>query len=197
MNKKNTQGVTLLEILLATIIFTLISFTVYQAITVTSNGSRAVNIKAIKFNRLQRVVNMLEQDISHAVIYTQLNDEKITNNGIRSGPLFLDSDDFGILFLCDIGVNTDLEYYSQSQVFGYRLLNGHLEKLTYSLNIKQPKVLKILDGVTAFRIHIYHKNKWLNEWNDTSFLPEAVEIIIEMENIGTIRKKIILLNHTI
>ncbi|HHA0034106.1 TPA: type II secretion system minor pseudopilin GspJ [Yersinia enterocolitica] len=197
MNKKNTQGVTLLEILLATIIFTLISFTVYQAITVTSNGSRAVNIKAIKFNRLQRVVNMLEQDISHAVIYTQFNDEKITNNGIRSGPLFLDSDDFGILFLCDIGVNTDLEYYSQSQVFGYRLLNGHLEKLTYSLNIKQPKVLKILDGVTAFRIHIYHKNKWLNEWNDTSFLPEAVEIIIEMENIGTIRKKIILLNHTI
>ncbi|HDL8392396.1 TPA: prepilin-type N-terminal cleavage/methylation domain-containing protein, partial [Yersinia enterocolitica] len=63
MNKKNIQGLTLLEILLATIIFTLISLTVYQGITVTSNGSRAVNIKAMQVNRLQRVVNMLEQEI--------------------------------------------------------------------------------------------------------------------------------------
>ena len=197
MNKKNIQGLTLLEILLATIIFTLISLTVYRGITVTSNGSRAVNIKAMQVNRLQRVVNMLEQEISHTVIYSQLNDKEIINNGIRSGPLFLDSDDFGIIFLCDIGINTDLKYYSQSQMFGYRLRNGHLEKLIYSLNVKQSKVLKILDSVTAFRIHIYHKNRWLNKWNDTNYLPEAVELIIEMENIGTIRKKVILLNHVI
>ncbi|HID0902822.1 TPA: type II secretion system protein GspJ, partial [Yersinia enterocolitica] len=71
------------------------------------------------------------------------------------------------------------------------------EKLTYSLNIKQPTVLKVLNGVTAFRIHIYHKNRWSNEWADTNFLPEAVELIIEMENIGIIRKKIILLNYAI
>ncbi|HDL8250327.1 TPA: prepilin-type N-terminal cleavage/methylation domain-containing protein, partial [Yersinia enterocolitica] len=61
MNKKNIQGLTLLEILLATIIFTLISLTVYQAITVTSIGSRAINIKAMQVNRLQRIFNMLEQ----------------------------------------------------------------------------------------------------------------------------------------
>nr|WP_232283893.1 type II secretion system protein GspJ [Yersinia enterocolitica] len=30
---------------------------------------------------------------------------------------------------------------------------------------------------------MYHKNRWLNEWTDTNFLPEAVELIIEMENI--------------
>ncbi|CNH30876.1 type II secretion system minor pseudopilin GspJ [Yersinia enterocolitica] len=197
MNKKNIQGLTLLEILLAIIIFTLISLTVYQAITVTSIGSRAINIKAMQVSRLQRIVNMLEQDISHAVIYSQFNEKEIIHNGIRSGALFLDSDDFGIMFLCDIGINTDLAYYSQSQIFGYRLRNGHLEKLTYSFNIKQPKVLKILDGVTAFRIHIYHKNRWLNEWTDTNFLPEAVELIIEMENIGIIRKKIILLNYAV
>ncbi|MGM8029283.1 prepilin-type N-terminal cleavage/methylation domain-containing protein [Yersinia enterocolitica] len=151
MNKKNIQGLTLLEILLAIIIFTLISLTVYQAITVTSIGSRAINIKAMQVSRLQRIVNMLEQDISHAVIYSQFNEKEIIHNGIRSGALFLDSDDFGIMFLCDIGINTDLAYYSQSQIFGYRLRNGHLEKLTYSLNIKQPKELKILDGVTALR----------------------------------------------
>ncbi|HHL2560527.1 TPA: type II secretion system minor pseudopilin GspJ [Yersinia enterocolitica] len=197
MNKKNIQGFTLLEILFAIIIFTLLSLTVYQAITAASKGSRAVNIKAKQVNRLQRAIDMLEQDISHAIIYPQPNDNEIIRNGIRIGRFFLDSDDFGILFLCDIGINTDLTYYAQSKTLGYRLRNGHLEKLIYSLNTKQPKILKILDGVTAFRIRIYHKDRWLNEWGDTTFLPKGVELIIEVENIGTIKKSIILLNNTI
>ncbi|WP_174848553.1 type II secretion system minor pseudopilin GspJ [Yersinia artesiana] len=195
MYKKNTQGLTLLEILLAIIIFTLISLTVYQAITVVSKGSRAVNIKAKQITQLQRVIDMLERDISHAVIYFQPNNNKTISNGIRVSRLFLDSDDFGILFLCDMAINTELTYYAQSKILGYRLRNGYLEKLIYSPNTKQPKVLKILNGVTAFRIQIYHKNRWLNEWSDTTFLPEGIELIIEMENIGTIRKSIILLNY--
>lgn len=45
MNKRPAQGFTLLETLLAIIIFTLISLTVYQAMTVVSQGSSAVNKK--------------------------------------------------------------------------------------------------------------------------------------------------------
>lgn len=197
MNKKNIQGLTLVEILLAIIIFTLISLTVYQAITVASKGSLAVNIKAGQANRMERIVNMLEQDISHAIIYHHISENEIMRNGFRIGRLFLDSDDFGILFLCDIGNNTNLTYYTQSKVLGYRLRNGYLEKLIYSLNNQHPKVLKIIKGVTAFSIRIYHKNRWLNKWEYTNALPEGVEIIIEMENVGAIRRSIILLNNTV
>ena len=197
MNKKNIQGLTLVEILLAIIIFTLISLIVYQAITVTSKGSRTVNIKARQANGIERIVNMLEQDISHAVIYHHLSENEIMRNGIRIGRLFLDSDEFGILFLCDIGNNTSFTYYTQSQMLGYRLRNGYLEKLIYSLNNQHPKVLKIIKGVTAFSIRIYHKNRWLNKWEDTNILPEGVEVIIEMENVGTIRRIIMLLNNTV
>lgn len=197
MNKKNIQGSTLVEVLLAIIICTLLSLTVYQAITVVSKGSRTVNIKAKQVNRLQRIIDMFEQDVSHAIIYSQPTDAEIISNGIRIGRFFLNSDDFGILLLCDIGINTDLIYYSQSKVLGYRLRNGYLEKLIYSLNTKEPKVLKILDGVTAFRIKVYYRDRWLNEWSDTKFLPKGVELIIEMKNIGTIKKSIILLNSTV
>lgn len=118
MNKKNIQGSTLVEVLLAIIICTLLSLTVYQAITVVSKGSRTVNIKAKQVNRLQRIIDMFEQDISHAIIYSQPTDAEIISNGIRIGRFFLNSDDFGILLLCDIGINTDLIYYSQFKVLG-------------------------------------------------------------------------------
>lgn len=197
MNRKNIQGLTLIEILLAIIIFTLVSLTVYQAITITSKGSRAISIKVKQVNRLQRVINMLEQEVSHAIIYSHFNEDEMIRNGVIIRQLFLDSDDFGVLFLYDIGGETELKYYAQSQMLGYRLRNGYLEKLIYNLNTKHPKVLKVLDGVTAFRIRIYHKNRWLNKWEDTNVLPAGIEVIIEMENIGTIRKIIPLLNNTV
>lgn len=53
---------------------------------------------------------------------------------------------------------------------------------------------KILDGVTAFVIRVYYKGKWLTQWNESAILPQGIEIIIKLENTGTIRKIILLLN---
>ncbi|WP_145562868.1 type II secretion system minor pseudopilin GspJ [Yersinia canariae] len=195
MNKKFIRGFTLLEVLLALMIFTLISLTVYQSIMVTSKGSVIVNKKLKQMNRLQRVFDILEQDISHAIIYSDSQDNNILNSGVKIGKSLLDSDDFGILFLCDISTNTN--YYSRSQTLGYRLRNNSLEKLSYGINKKQPKISKVLDGVTVFHIQVYHKNRWLKEWNESAYLPEGVELVISLENIGVVRKVFILLNYTI
>ncbi|WP_050113974.1 type II secretion system minor pseudopilin GspJ [Yersinia thracica] len=195
MNKRTSQGFTLLETLLAIIIFTLISLTVYQAMTVVSKGSSAVNKKSKQVNKLQRVINTLEHQLSHTMIYSYSQNNKTINNGISIGKFLLGSDDFGVYFSCDIGVNTDFTYHIESQLLGYRLRNNILEKLSYHLNEDQPTVSKILDGVTEFRIRVYHKNEWLNEWREMAILPEGIELIIELENIGTIRKIIILLNN--
>lgn len=176
-------------------IFTLISLTVYQSIMVTSKGSVIVNKKLKQMNRLQRVFDILEQDISHAIIYSDPQDNNILNSGVKIGKSLLESDDFGILFLCDISTNTN--YYSRSQTLGYRLRNNSLEKLSYGINKKQPKISKVIDGVTAFHIQVYHKNRWLKEWNESAYLPEGVELVISLENIGVVRKVFILLNYTI
>lgn len=197
MNKRSTQGFTLLEVLLAVIIFTLVSLTVYQAMTVVSKGSSAVNKKSKQVNKLQRVINTLDHQLSHTMIYTYSHHNKKFNNGIRMGKFLLGSDDFGVYFSCDIGVNTDFIYHMESQMLGYRLRNNVLEKLSYHLNEDQPTVSKILDGVTEFRIRVFHKNKWINKWDEIAILPEGIELIIELENIGTIRKVIILLNNNI
>ncbi|CNH27239.1 type II secretion system minor pseudopilin GspJ [Yersinia kristensenii] len=197
MNKRPAQGFTLLETLLAIIIFTLISLTVYQAMTVVSQGSSAVNKKSKQVNKLQHVINILDHQLSHAMIYVYSRQNQTFDNSIRIGEFLLDSDDFGVYFSYDISINTDFPYHMESQVLGYRLRNNILEKLSYHLDKNQPTVSKVLDGVTAFRIRVYHKNKWLNEWDEMTHLPEGIELTLEIENIGTIRKVILLLNKTV
>ncbi|OVZ90015.1 type II secretion system protein GspJ [Yersinia kristensenii] len=197
MNKKFIQGFTLLEVLLALMIFTLISLIVYQTIAVTSKVSINVNKKLKQINRLQRVIGMLERDILHTIIYSTPQVNNMIINGIKIDGFLLESDDFGVLLLCDIGISTDIIYYEQLQVLGYRLINNSLEKLSYNLDGKQLQVSKILDGVTAFRIQVYHKNRWQKEWNESAYLPEGVELVIELENIGTVKRVIMLLNHSL
>ncbi|MDR4899377.1 prepilin-type N-terminal cleavage/methylation domain-containing protein, partial [Yersinia kristensenii] len=82
MNKRPAQGFTLLETLLAIIIFTLISLTVYQAMTVVSQGSSAVNKKSKQVNKLQHVINILDHQLSHAMIYVYSRQNQTFDNSI-------------------------------------------------------------------------------------------------------------------
>lgn len=192
MSKCSHSGFTLLETLLAMTIFTLISLTIYQSLNIVAKGSDAVNNKAKKTHKLQRAINMLENNISHAIKSSQLIDEKPSEHIFRVAKLLLGSDDFGVYLL--LNENTDSLYYTKSEKIGFRLKNRHLEKLIYDSNENNPRVSKILEGVTGFSIRIYHETEWLNEWSGKDSLPKAVEVIIELGSQGTIRRVITLLN---
>ena len=79
MSKNLSHGFTLLEILLAVTIFTMMSLTIYHAAIVVAKGSATVTNRVKKTNEIQQVINMLEFDISHATIYPRvfLNNNKI------------------------------------------------------------------------------------------------------------------------
>ena len=193
INRRFVQGFTLLEVLLSVIIFTLISLTVYQAITSTVKGNSIVNKKIREINKLQAAVNMIEQHVSHALIFSKVQKNGFSNNGMQVGELLLESDDYGIYFLYDISNN--IIHHIQPTMLGYRLKNGFLERLLYYFNNDEFKKTKILDGVTSFVIRVYYKRIWLSKWNKSAILPNGVEITIELRNIGSIRKIIPLLNN--
>ena len=93
MSKNLSHGFTLLEILLAVTIFTMMSLTIYHAAIVVAKGSATVTNRVKKTNEIQQVINMLEFDISHATIYPRvfLNNNKnmaracSLNNGDEQG----------------------------------------------------------------------------------------------------------------
>ncbi len=199
MSKNLSHGFTLLEILLAVTIFTMMSLTIYHAAIVVVKGSATVTTRVKKINEIQQVIKMLEFDISHATIYPRVflnNNNKSIFFQVGSG--VLESDDFGIYFLLSNipKLNNGFDYHSAS--IGYRLKNKILEKLSYTklgcIADQEYQVLHVIDGVIAFRIRLYHEKKWLTEWQHNLALPHAVEVTIELEDIGIVRRTIILLN---
>lgn len=192
MSKCSYSGFTLLETLLAITIFTLMSLAIYQSLIIVAKGSEAVNNKAKQTHKLQRAINMLENNISHATKTSQPIDKKSSEHSFRVAKSLLESDDFGVYLL--LNENTDSLYYTKSEKIGFRLKNRCLEKLIYDSNENSPRISKILEGVTAFSMRIYHETVWLNEWSEKDSLPKAVEIIIELGNQGTVRRVITLLN---
>lgn len=173
-------------------IFTLVSLAIYQSLIIVAKGSEAVNNKAKQTHKLQRAINMLENNISHATKVSQPIDKKSSEHSFRVAKSLLESDDFRVYLL--LNENIDSIYYTKSEKIGFRLKNRCLEKLIYDSNENSHRISKILEGVTAFSMRIYHETAWLNEWSEKDSLPKAVEIIIEIGNQGTVRRVITLLN---
>lgn len=194
MNKCSCSGFTLLETLLAITIFTLMSLAIYQSLIIVVKGSDAVKKKAKQINELNIVINILESNISHAIVSSHLIDEKVSGRNFRFGKSLLESDDFGICFF--LNTHTEPYDYIKSEMVGFRLRNRYIEKLNYDLNENSPRVSKIIGDVTGFRIQIYQEPAGLNEWNEKQSLPKAVEVIIELGNQGRVRRVITLLNNT-
>lgn len=192
MSKPLSRGFTLLEMLLSIVIFTLLSLTIYQAIIVVSKGSDIVKQRVKQTNKIQIAINILEDSISHAIIPSYSLEGGRLESDFQMGSMLLGSDDFGIYFRCSI--YTGHLYLVQSEKVGFRLRDNFLEKLTYNFDENISRVSKILGGVTAFRLRAYHKSHWLAEWDSHSSIPQAIEVTIELEERGMIKRIIPLLN---
>ncbi|CNE88146.1 general secretion pathway protein J [Yersinia rohdei] len=194
MSKRLDCGYTLLEILLSAIVFTLMSMTIYQSLMIVIKGSDVVSKKTRKNSQLQRAINIMEDNISHAVMPTNLFAVSPLDSNFKIDKHLLDSDDYGIYLL--FNSETNIVYHAQVEIVGFRLKNKQLEILRYNLTESIPRASKILAGVTAFHIRIFHDGIWIKKWNNKLYLPKAVEFTLELEGIGTIRRVIILLNST-
>ncbi|MFA3762279.1 type II secretion system minor pseudopilin GspJ [Yersinia sp. 2466 StPb PI] len=198
MTKRLSYGFTLLEVLLAVIIFTMMSLTIYQAVIVIAKGSAAASSKEKILYRIYQVIEKLQDDISHAITYQNFISNDYQGVSFQIGKGLLGSDDFGVYFLLNNNDNLKYDFDYMPESIGYRLKNKVLQKLSYTkigcIADPEYKILDAIDGVSAFRMQIYHERKWLNEWRSDVVLPYAVEFTIELEGIGMVRRVIILLN---
>ena len=52
----------------------------------------------------------------------------------------------------------------------------------------EPAVTPLLDKVKGFSLRFYSGSVWLNEWSNSQKLPKAIEVTVELEDFGAIRR---------
>ena len=203
------RGFTLIEILVAMAIFTLIGLASTGLLTTVIDSNNLSQERFEKLQLLQRAMVTIERDIQQAVSRpVRANGEK--QEIVMAGGEVDGSDDDGIGFVRGGWHNPQLMLpRSTLQYVAYRLRDNKLERLysNYVDNVigYEPKVRVLLENVESFKVEFLSGNsasstikddddiKWNEKYQDT-VLPRAVAIEFVSKDFGMLRREFTLVS---
>ncbi|NDW15389.1 type II secretion system minor pseudopilin GspJ [Alteromonas genovensis] len=203
------RGFTLIEILVAMAIFTLIGLASTGLLTTVIDSNSLSQERFEKLQLLQRAMVTIERDIQQAVSRpVRANGEK--QEIVMAGGEVDGSDDDGIGFVRGGWHNPQLMLpRSTLQYVAYRLRDNKLERLysNYVDNVigYEPKVRVLLENIESFKVEFLSGNnasstikddddiKWSEKYQDT-VLPRAVAIEFVSKDFGMLRREFTLVS---
>ncbi|MFT6344042.1 MAG: general secretion pathway protein J [Paraglaciecola sp.] len=204
LNKQN-YGFTLIEILVAMAIFTVIGLASTGVLTSVINSDQLSSERFERLEELQRAMLTIERDILQIVPRAvRINGDPV-DTVISGGEDVFDSDADGLGFV-RIGWHNPQMLLPRSslQAVGYRIQEQQLQRLygNYVDNVigYEPKVKVLLFGIEDFRVSFLTKAEQLEEpeeWDEaysSSTLPIAISITIVSKTFGEIRREFMLAN---
>jgi general secretion pathway protein J len=201
----HNAGFTLIEILVAMAIFTIIGLASTGVLNSVINSDQLSSDRFEKLEELQRAMLTIERDILQIVPRkVRINSEPVSAV-ISGGEDVFDSDADGLGFVRAGWHNPQMLLpRSTLQAVGYRIQEQQLQRLygNYVDNVigYEPKVKILLSDVEDFRISFLTKYEQLEEpeeWQETyssDTLPIAISITIVSKTFGEIRREFILAN---
>jgi len=204
LNNKN-RGFTLIEILVAMAIFTIIGLASTGVLTSVINSDQLSSERFEKLEELQRAMLTMERDILQIVPRTARVNSGSANAVISGGEDVLDSDADGLGFVRVGWYNPQMLLpRSTLQAVGYRIQENQLQRLygNYVDNVigYEPKVKILMSDIEDFRVTFLTNAEQLEEpeeWNETyasGALPIAISITLVSKTFGEIRREFILAN---
>lgn len=200
------SGFTLLEILIAMAIFTLIGLASTNLLSTVIDSNELSNERFDKLQQLQRAMMLIERDVLQAVARPVRINGEVTEQVIHGGEDVNESEADG-LALVHAGWHNPQHRLPRStlQAVGYRLRENNLERLygNYVDNVVgfEPKTKVILQQVDDFQVQFLAPNQSTSSnagassskrWSDSfqgTLLPQAIAIEIDSQVFGLIRRE--------
>ncbi|MFC3094096.1 type II secretion system protein GspJ [Alteromonas sediminis] len=195
---RSVNGFTMLEILIAMAIFTMIGIGSTALLTTVIDSNEAASERFVRLQSLQRAMLLIERDVQQAIARpVRIEGEAIDR--VMFGGITDTSDADGLAFVRAGWSNPQFMLpRSTLEYVAYRLTEGRLERLSghYLDNVigYEPKERVLLDDVLDFRVEFYVGGEEDGElrWSDSyvgTTLPQGVALIIESETFGTLRRE--------
>jgi general secretion pathway protein J len=200
-----TSGFTLIEILVAMAIFTLIGLASTGVLTSVINSDQLSSERFAKLEELQRAMLTMERDILQIVPRAVRVNGELVNAVTTGGEDVFDSDADGLGFV-RVGWHNPQMLLPRStlQAVGYRIQEKQLQRLygNYVDNVigYEPKVKILMTDIEDFRVtfltdagQLEEPEKWQEDYA-SEILPIAISITIVSKTFGKIRREFILAN---
>ncbi|MCW8864722.1 MAG: type II secretion system minor pseudopilin GspJ [Colwellia sp.] len=189
----NNQGFTLLEVLIAIAIFSVISLSSFTIFDSVIKGDEKAQVSSKRQNELQRAFLIIERDITQlARRSARLNGEKPSERFLQTATDVVDGEQ-AIGFVRHGWTNPGLLLpRSDMQAVAYQLSEETLQRLHFNFVDavvgEEPKVRPLISDVTSIVFEYYDGKKWQEKWVEND-LPLAIAVEIETIDYGVIRRQ--------
>ncbi|HBA9101141.1 TPA: type II secretion system minor pseudopilin GspJ [Escherichia coli] len=189
MCQQRVKGFTLLEMLLALAVFAALSISSFQVLQGVIRADELSRDKVQRLAELQKGLSQMERDLTQMISRRNRESESL----LLAAPHLLKSDDWGISFTRNSWLNPGgMLPRPELQRVGYRLRQQKLERLSY-FHVDHPSgvspdVRVVLDGVNTFRLRFFVNGAWQEHWDDTSILPQAVEVTLAVDEFAELTR---------
>ena len=187
------RGFTLIELLIAMVVFATLSLLAYGGLNTIMAADEQVRLHSTRLKQLQRSWMMIGEDL------TQLVGRSARDSFGDSQPPLLASEMGDIRLELTRGgwSNPAGVKRSELQRVGYGVVDKEL--IRYSWRVldraqdSEPQKHRLLDGVAGIRLRFLdQKQQWHSSWpplgTDAESLPIGVEMVMELEQEGEIRR---------
>ena len=194
IDKSGQRGFTLLEVLIAIAIFSVVSLASFTIFDTVLRGDENSKIRSDRQNELQRAFLLMERDFTQiAKRSMRVNGEAPSNSFLQTSDDSFLADEQAIAFVRNGWTNPGLLLpRSDMQRVAYRVVDETLQRLHYNFVDavvgQEPKIRPLISQVTNLTFEFYDGSKWQDKWSGST-LPQAIAIEIETEDYGFIRRQ--------
>lgn len=192
VTKKNHKGFTLLEMMLALVIFSLLSIAGWQLLNTISRSSELVAEHERRISEIDMAFLSMKQDFRQIVDRGVRIDGQLSQQSIFTGDTMLDTDDQAISFVRSGWHNPGHRLpRSELQRVYYRLKDGQLERW-YDLVLDapsgaQPVTRTLLENINSLNFSFFSDGRWHSALNAEGF-PKGIRVELELNDLGLIER---------
>ncbi|WP_259365732.1 type II secretion system minor pseudopilin GspJ [Colwellia sp. MB02u-6] len=193
---KRSQGFTLLEVLIAIAIFSVISMASFSIFETVINSDTATKARTDRINELQRGFLIIERDMLQiARRSVRLNGEAPLSDFLHTDNDSFTTSEQAIAFVRHGWTNPGLLLpRSDMQSVAYQLNENTVERVHFNFVDavlgEVPKVRPLISQVEKLNFEFYDGKKWQEALQENS-LPMAIAIEIDTTDYGIIRRQFI------
>lgn len=192
--KEKTLGFTLIEVLVAIMVFASLSIAAYQVVNQVQRSNQQSANKTERLQELQRATIIMDSDFRQmAARQFRSGDEEAGNYYLQQGQYLLDSEANGILFT-RLGWLNPQQSFPRGEIVkvGYRIVDGNLERVWWrypdSSVGEEPLYKTILSHVEDISFRFYSEGIWQETWEKTEQIPQAVEVTFTLQDYGELKR---------
>lgn len=186
MKRRVNSGFTLLELLIAMVIFSFMSVLAYSSLANIFTSNKVITQQEQKLKELKRAMMFIERDMRQIVLRPRRSGYDQSSPALVSG-----FDAEGVIEFTRAGNSNPADLVRSSlQRVRYDLQEDKLIRLSWNLvdHIDaEPVTMPLLANVDSFVLRFLdNKNEWQENWSSGKDNPSAVELTIEHKSWGKI-----------